>query len=358
MSLLLQVQYVVTGFIQHIPGIPPGLPGERDPHYEAFVSHGDRWWHCNDRVVKEVSKSANYIWPCMVFMEKIVRQRGKADGGALEKPSETDMDSVFQVLPALLAQALGARKCGLGKFARGVRAARQQKKMNMSQARGRKRQREGRVDGTSAKRRKRQDTRRREGRQQDRAGRRQDRADQHQDRAGRRQDRADRRQERQETRKNKADPRLEREARERQEETFGGKSWSSNLDGARRDGVNEADNPFTRYEESRPLRRVRDAETLRMWSLQPEPLPPQPCLLCEAAFDVREDLLVHVNEEHGGLQRYRNAVMHLESLCPHVVAGAEVLIVLFSMVTLFIILFLGRAALLFVWFHKLFLYMT
>jgi hypothetical protein len=36
---------------------------------------------------------------------------------------------------------------------------------------------------------------------------------------------------------------------------------------------------------------------------------PQPCRLCpDTAFLKREDFIDHVNTEHGGLQRYRNAL--------------------------------------------------
>ena len=50
----------------------------------------------------------------------------------------------------------------------------------------------------------------------------------------------------------------------------------------------------------------------------------QPCLLCEADFGDRSALLQHIDEKHGGLQRYRNAMLMLESLSPHVVVGSEV----------------------------------
>ena len=47
-------------------------------------------------------------------------------------------------------------------------------------------------------------------------------------------------------------------------------------------------------------------------------------LLCEADFGDRPALLQHIDQKHGGLQRYRNAMLVLESLCPHVVVGSEV----------------------------------
>ena len=50
---------------------------------------------------------------------------------------------------------------------------------------------------------------------------------------------------------------------------------------------------------------------------------PQPCRLCDKAFPSREQFLLHVDAEHGGLQRYRNAFFCLASLRPHIVGGQE-----------------------------------
>ena len=41
------------------------------------------------------------------------------------------------------------------------------------------------------------------------------------------------------------------------------------------------------------------------------------------SFSCREDFLSHVDAEHGGLQRYRNAFFSLAALLPHVVRGQE-----------------------------------
>ncbi|CAE7535845.1 tkt, partial [Symbiodinium sp. CCMP2592] len=41
-------------------------------------------------------------------------------------------------------------------------------------------------------------------------------------------------------------------------------------------------------------------------------------------FRSRSEWLQHVQSHHGGLQKYRNAFLHLESLAPHVVVGSEV----------------------------------
>ena len=84
-----------------------------------------------------------------------------------------------------------------------------------------------------------------------------------------------------------ADLRRGRGATRRQEATFFTGAWCSNLDGRRSDS------------------------------------PEQPCLLCHgAAFQVREELMAHI-DDHGGLQRHRNAYLHMESLCSHVVTGSE-----------------------------------
>ena len=53
-------------------------------------------------------------------------------------------------------------------------------------------------------------------------------------------------------------------------------------------------------------------------------MPRQPCHLCDAGFEDRASLLEHIAKEHGGLQKYRNAMLCLQSFCPHVVAGSEV----------------------------------
>ena len=65
-------------------------------------------------------------------------------------------------------------------------------------------------------------------------------------------------------------------------------------------------------------------EQLREWPEMAITMPQQPCLLCEADFGDRSALLQHIDQKHGGLQRYRNAMLVLESLCPHVVFGSEV----------------------------------
>ena len=98
------------------------------------------------------------------------------------------------------------------------------------------------------------------------------------------------------------------------------------MDAARGDVANEVDNPVKRFMHARRLQRRREKESIRLWPQQALQLAEQPCLLCDCvAFRFREELLDHIDEVHGGLQSYRNAFLHLESLCPHVVVGSEVL---------------------------------
>ena len=72
-------------------------------------------------------------------------------------------------------------------------------------------------------------------------------------------------------------------------------------------------------------RRRRTADvTLKVWPLRAVPTPPQVCKLCaDVGFHCREEWEAHVNAEHGGLQRYRNAVFSLQALTPYVVTGSE-----------------------------------
>lgn len=112
-----------------------------------------------------------------------------------------------------------------------------------------------------------------------------------------------------------------REGRERQMQILGGGN-SSNLDGRREDVWAEEDHPINRFKKTHRMRRSRSEEDLRQWPMEAVAMSPQPCLLCSADFCHRDDLLKHIDEEHGGLQRYRKLM--LESLAPHVVVGSEI----------------------------------
>ena len=114
-----------------------------------------------------------------------------------------------------------------------------------------------------------------------------------------------------------------RESRARQSKAFGG-NGSSNMTGSRDDKWADEDNPFLRFKENHALHRTRETEALRFWPMEALVMPRQPCHLCDAGFDDRASLLEHIVKEHGGLQKYRNAMLCLQSLCPHVVVGSEV----------------------------------
>ncbi|CAJ1413970.1 unnamed protein product [Effrenium voratum] len=115
------------------------------------------------------------------------------------------------------------------------------------------------------------------------------------------------------------------EARARQDTAFSAASWSSNMDGSRADKINNEDNPFQRFRHAFSLTLPQEHQKLREWPEQPVLLGAQPCLLCSGAdFASRGELLAHIDAQHGGLQRYRNAFLRMESLCSHVVTGSEV----------------------------------
>jgi hypothetical protein len=149
-----------------------------------------------------------------------------------------------------------------------------------------------------------EETNLRKPRKQDRSGREQDRSGQVQQRSDRVRDRSG------------MDARAHR--------AWGVHSQGDNRDHSRSDAFNSLDNPFKRYKDSWGMRRCRAEETCKVWSDRAEPSLPQPCRLCpHREFIAREDWLEHVNAEHGGLQRYRNALFCLLSLSPYVVKGQE-----------------------------------
>ena len=108
------------------------------------------------------------------------------------------------------------------------------------------------------------------------------------------------------------------------EKSWGKSGRSNNRDCTREDSHNNQDNPYARYKQAwlTPPRR-HEAEQLRPFSSKPVPILPQPCRLCEKSFPTRELWQAHVDQEHGGLQRYRNAFLSLASVVPYVVRGQE-----------------------------------
>ena len=136
------------------------------------------------------------------------------------------------------------------------------------------------------------------------------------DRSGRQQGRQQGRAGRQQVRSGRLDERVSQQ--------WGSISAGDNRDHSRNDSFNNLDNPFKRYVDNWESRRAQPDVVVRQWSQRAEPVLPQPCRLCpDTAFLKREDWLAHVDAEHGGLQRYRNALFSVLSLRPYVVKGQE-----------------------------------
>ena len=263
---LLQAPYRVTGFIWH-----------GNAHYVAYLVSGYQWYCLNDAVVSEVDVGDLPSQACMIFLEKVLRLTRKATGAG-PRQADSPPDSIWMQLPA-----------------------------------GRKEQRSGR-------------TQQRSGQEQQRSGREHSR-DPAGDPAGNSRDPGSGGERQSSGREEQRSGRQDcREARQRQEKCFSASAWSGNMDGARGDTANEADNPFKRFQHASRLHMRQEKESLRFWPQRPLLIVEQPCLLCDGVgFRVREELLVHIDAAHGGLQRYRNAYLHLESLWPHVVVGSEAL---------------------------------
>ena len=322
------ITYVVTGFVEY-----------KDHHFVAYVKQPRGWVKCDDSVVRVVGHDVGTIWPRLVFLQKFRRQYlghdvaeppaadlllqipqllTRAVEGGVDRP-ERPVPNVFESheRPKRFVERVRLNRLKRKQTEDGFDdAGRLRKKRLRRTERGRKRKqsRTGRQQG-------------RTGRQQGRTGRQQGRTGQKQERTGReqQQERTGREQQRETTgRQQSRNVKDVREARHRQATQFDARTWNSNLSGDREDSSFRDDNPFARFRDAFALRRAKKEEVVRRWEETPEPLPAQPCLLCDAAFEDRAQLLAHIDECHGGLQRYRNAMLHLESLCPHVVVGQEV----------------------------------
>ena len=112
------------------------------------------------------------------------------------------------------------------------------------------------------------------------------------------------------------------------------KRWSrsgqgDNRDRTRLDHFAESQDPIRRYEHTRELRRKEPTEKVKIWDMRARHTQPVPCQLCQnTEFICKGDWLEHVNKEHGGEQRYRNALFALESLCPHKTIGQEMRLII------------------------------
>ena len=315
--------YVVTGFVQY-----------ESAHFVAFVRREGKWYKCDDTRITAVDVMPR-VWPVLIFLEKFRRQQGKEQ---VETGATVQSELPLGRLPVLLREVLrvdaASRHVDLDTMDRTDR----------SRSRGTKLSPVGRLVREAILRQKHFCRRRhsdmvrlpadpaakrrnRKGRKQNRKGREQNRKGREQNRKGREQNEKGREQNREGRKRNRKDDewdgRKEKESRRRQAETFGG-SRASNADGRREDRWSEEDNPFNRFKRRHKLFRAETEENLRVWPLEAVQMPPQPCLLCDAGYEHREELLEHIDEKHGGLQRYRNAMLMLESLCPHVVVGSEI----------------------------------
>ena len=311
------ITYVVTGFVEY-----------KDHHFVAYVKQPRGWVKCDDSVVRVVGHDVGTIWPRLVFLQKFRRQYLGHD---ITEPPAADL--LLQI-PQLLTRAVQG---GVDRPERPVpnvfesherpkrfvervrlnRLKRKQTEVGFDDAGGLRKKRLRRTE----RGRKRKQSR--TGRQQERTGRQQERTGQKEERTSREQERTGQQQERT-GRQQSRNVKDVREARHRQATQFGARTWNNNLSGDREDSSFRDDNPFARFRDAFALRRAKKDEVVRRWEETPNPLPAQPCLLCDAAFEDRAQLLAHIDECHGGLQRYRNAMLHLESLCPHVVVGQEV----------------------------------
>ena len=333
---MLQAPYRVTGFIWH-----------GHEHYVAYLLSGRRWHCLDDAVVSEVDVAALPSQACMVFLQKAVRLSQKV-AGAGPRAAGRVPHPIWMQLPEVLAQAAMLPACRLGSFAKRVarkrairngeqRSSSRQQQRSGKQGSGRpQKQRSGRPQKQRSGRPRRQRSGRpqkqRSGRPQKQRSGRQKQGSQKQSsgrpqnqrsgqRSGRPQKQRSGRPQKQRSGRHDC-----REAGNRQANAFSATAWSSNMDAARGDVANEVDNPVKRFMHARRLQRRREKESIRLWPQQALQLAEQPCLLCDCvAFRFREELLDHIDEVHGGLQSYRNAFLHLESLCPHVVVGSEVL---------------------------------
>ena len=73
------------------------------------------------------------------------------------------------------------------------------------------------------------------------------------------------------------------------------------------------------------MRRASRDVTVRQWDARPTSCGPVQCMLCPIGtdFQCREKWLQHLDAEHGGRQRYRNAYLAMMQLAPHIVSGQE-----------------------------------
>ena len=279
--------YDVAGYVAHIHnGDADAMQRMKSGHYIALVCAQGVWYEINDAIVTRLHSPPSHF-PYIVFLKRVAHKRRR---GKHAITPDTLLQELLEARAALSShtnQLQGSAECSTGagtsSAGHGDRA---------SQSTGRVQNRTGRIQD------------------RDPTGRTQDR-----DQTGRTQDR---------DRTGRTQGREQTGLDERADRAWGVPSQGDNRDHSRTDFLNSLDHPLMRYKSSWHLRRQRPDEVCRVWHDRAEPSLPQPCRLCpDTGFVRREELLRHIDEEHGGLQRYRNAYFALSSLSPYVVKGQE-----------------------------------
>ena len=92
----------------------------------------------------------------------------------------------------------------------------------------------------------------------------------------------------------------------------------------RRDLYNLQDKPVKRYREALELPAPQEDDGLRPFSSRGVCADPLPCRLCPGlAFRSEAILVTHINEEHGGVEKYRQLFLCEEACQGHEVMGEE-----------------------------------
>ncbi|CAK0887182.1 unnamed protein product [Prorocentrum cordatum] len=278
------VSYEVAAFAQHraARGVPP-LQRMRGGHYVAYVNKGGRWFELDDAVVTELPEPPD-AHPYLVFLARARPRRSIPMGGKRRDPRGPDdaleaAARLSRVMPAASGGAAAGLASGSGSGSRGLPQA----------------------AGSAAGR--------------GRTGR---------DWSGRDQSGRDETGKDQTGRNRSGQPRGIAGVHPAARAVWNASAAADNRDHTRADPENSADNPFKRYVDNWDLRRTSADVKCRTWSQRAEPSGPQPCRLCQGRdFAFREDWKKHVDDEHGGVQRYRNALFSSLSLKPYVVKGEE-----------------------------------
>ena len=182
-----RVLYVVTGFVEC-----------SNHHFVAYVKQKTGWFKCDDSVVTRLEAGVGTIWPRLIFMEKMRRQRCSAP----EVPEAT-AGTFLHRLPDLLVSAVTVPAASAGWDSddqrHAARRARQRIQRRRLQLRkGRKQERQGRKQERQPRKQERQGRKReRQPRKRERQGRKRECQPRKQERQPRKQERQGRKEERQ-----------------------------------------------------------------------------------------------------------------------------------------------------------------